>query len=377
MTIKNALLVDDSKVARFALSKLLENRDMEVNMAGSAEEALDYLSTNNRPDVIFMDHLMPGMNGVEATKAIKGNPETAGIPIIMCTSKKSQSFTEEARTFGVYNILTKPPQVDGLSSVLEQLSIDVSGGTLPEPPELEFAAEAEDEEPLDIPSDASLELSPKAGAEAEAKAKTEEQEEQNVSDRAQPQVVPLTSDLIEQISRSAVKTHINNRLHELLSSLFDEQFDHLKRVLDETSKKQETAIDERLNALTDMIDTRTANLRDDVAAEVNLNLVQELSHVRKELSRNNGFTAENMAELKDHITSVQTIDTEFWQTLQSEAIQQAHEISRETAEDIAQRTIDLFISQQRSATSRIYTIGLAVSLGVFTIGIAFISGLFG
>lgn len=366
MTIKNALLVDDSKVARFALSKLLESRDMEVNMAGSAEEALDYLSANNRPDVIFMDHLMPGMNGVEATKAIKGNPETAGIPIIMCTSKKSQSFTEEARNFGVYNILTKPPQVDGLSSVLEQLNIDVSGGTLPEPPELDFADEVEDEDPLDIPEDASLELSPKSEA-----------EDQGTNQDAQPQVVPLTSDLIEQIARSAVKTHINNRLHELLSSLFDEQFDHLKRVLDETSRKQEAAVEERLNAVTEMIDQRTANLRDDVAAEVNLNLVQELSHVRKELAKNNGFTAENMAELKDHITSVQTIDTEFWQTLQSEAIQQAHEISRETAEDIAQRTIDLFISQQRSATSRIYTVGLAASLGIFAVGIAFISGLFG
>jgi CheY-like chemotaxis protein len=366
MTIKNALLVDDSKVARFALSKLLESRDMEVNMAGSAEEALDYLNANNRPDVIFMDHLMPGMNGVEATKAIKGNPDTAGIPIIMCTSKKSQSFTEEARNFGVYNILTKPPQVDGLSSVLEQLNMDVTGGTLPEPPEMDFADEAYDEEPLDIPADASLELSPKS-----------EQDSVGPGQASQPQVVPLTSDLIEQIARSAVKTHINNRLHELLSSLFDEQFDHLKRVLDETSRKQEAVVEERLNAITEMVDERTANLRDDVAAEVNLNLVQELSHVRKELAKNNGFTAENMAELKDHITSVQTIDTEFWQTLQSEAIQQAHEISRETAEDIAQRTIDLFISQQRAATSRIYTIGLAASLGIFTVGIAFVSGLFG
>ena len=44
---------------------------MEVNMAGSAEEALDFLKSHDRPDVIFMDHLMPGMNGVEATKAIK------------------------------------------------------------------------------------------------------------------------------------------------------------------------------------------------------------------------------------------------------------------------------------------------------------------
>ena len=83
-----------------------------------------------------------------------------------------------------------------------------------------------------------------------------------------------------------------------------------------------------------------------------------------------------MSELKDHITSVQTIDTEFWQTLQSEAIQQAHDISRETAEDIAQGTIDLYVRQQRAAASRTYTIGLAVSLSIFAVGIAWLSGLF-
>ena len=190
-------------------------------------------------------------------------------------------------------------------------------------------------------------------------------------------MVPLTSDLIEQISRSAVKTHINNRLHELLSDLFDEQYDHLKRALDDSRSKQEAELEERLNALSAMVDDRTRNLRDDVAAEVNINLGRELSALKKELSKTAGFTPDHMAELKDHITNVQTIDTEFWQTLQSEAIQQAHEISRETAEDIAQRTIDLYVSQQRSANSRMYTLGLAVSLGIFSVGIAWLSGLFG
>ena len=347
MPIKNALLVDDSKVARFALSKLLESRDMEVNMASSAEEALDFLKNNGRPDVIFMDHLMPGMNGVEATKAIKGNPDTAGIPIIMCTSKKSSDFTDEARNFGIYSILTKPPQTERLELALQELANDVEHGTLPEPP-----AEME-----------SAEVEPKS--------------EINLNGHAGADVVPLTSDLIEQISRSAVKTHINNRLHELLSDLFDEQYDHLKRALDDSRSKQEAELEERLNALSAMVDERTRNLRDDVAAEVNINLGRELSALKKELSKTAGFTPDHMAELKDHITNVQTIDTEFWQTLQSEAIQQAHEISRETAEDIAQRTIDLYVSQQRSANSRMYTLGLAVSLGIFSVGIAWLSGLFG
>ncbi|KAA1174861.1 response regulator [Marinobacter salinexigens] len=361
MAIKNALLVDDSKVARFALSKLLESRDMEVNMAGSAEEALDFLNSQSRPDVIFMDHLMPGMNGVEATKAIKGNPDTASIPIIMCTSKKSSSFMDEAKNFGVYNILTKPPHTEGLSLVLDQLDRDVTEGTLPEAPPADLAIDEEDR--LDVAPNASVAMSPKTDKEPDY--------------TPQSSSVPLTSELIEQIARSAVKTHINNRLHELLSSLFDEQFDHLKRALDESRHKQEGVIQEKLDAMEAMIEERTRHLRDDVAAEVNLNLVQELAGLKKELKQNTGFTGEHMAELKDHITSVQTIDTEFWQTLQSEAIQQAHEISRETAEDIAQRTIDLFVAQQQTAASKIYTVGLAISLGIFSVGIAWLSGLLG
>ncbi|WP_100639542.1 response regulator [Marinobacter salexigens] len=344
MTIKNALLVDDSKVARFALSKLLESREMNVKMAGSAEEALDFLDSNEHPDVIFMDHLMPGMNGVEATKAIKSNPETASIPIIMCTSQKSSSFTKEARNFGVYNILTKPTHPDGLGLVLDQLASDVKDGTLPAPP----LSEPE----MDSPEPAT-------------------------NGNKAASTVPLTSDLIEQISRSSAQSQVNNRLHELLSSLFDEQFDQLNRALNDSREKQDNLIEERLNAMSEMVEERTQHLRDDVAAEVNLSLGRELADLKKELSRNSGFTGNHMAELKDHITSVQTIDTEFWQTLQSEAIQQAHEISRETAEDIAQRTIDLFVAQQRSASSRIYTVGLAVSLGVFSLGIAWLAGLFG
>ncbi|MGF2735208.1 response regulator [Marinobacter sp. DUT-1] len=366
MSIKNALLVDDSKVARFALSKLLEGRDMQVNMAGSAEEALDFLNSHERPDVIFMDHLMPGMNGVEATRAIKGNPDTADIPIIMCTSRKSPSFTEEAKNFGVYNILTKPPQTEGLGEVLDQLASDVSSGNLPEPTFTEIPQEA-DHEALSVPEDASVQLAPKS----------EPEPEPQTNGHASPNVVPLTSELIEQIARSAVKTHINNRLHELLSDLFDEQFDHLRRALDETRSKQEAAIEERLGELSELIEQRTRHLRDDVAAEVNLNLARELADLKRDLKRQSGFTSAHMDELKDHITSVQTIDTEFWQTLQSEAIQQAHEISRETSEDIAQRTIDLFVAQQRAASSRVYTLGLAVSLSIFSVGIAWLSGLFG
>src|SRR5713226_7605329 len=72
---KRALVVDDSKSARVILSRMLEKYDIEVDMAESAEQAIEYLKSN-RPDAIFMDHLMPGMDGLQAVQAIKGNPQT-------------------------------------------------------------------------------------------------------------------------------------------------------------------------------------------------------------------------------------------------------------------------------------------------------------
>ena len=63
MAQKKRLVVDDSKSARIILSRMLENNDIQVDMAESAEQAIEYLN-HNRPDAIFMDHLMPSMPGI-------------------------------------------------------------------------------------------------------------------------------------------------------------------------------------------------------------------------------------------------------------------------------------------------------------------------
>lgn len=195
------------------------------------------------------------------------------------------------------------------------------------------------------------------------------------SDATQADLVPLTSDLLEQIARSAVKTNINNRLHELLSSLFDEQYDHLKRILDDAERKREQDVGQELKNFSATLESRLTSLKDEIAADVSLNLSGQIAELRQEMAAGGqSFTREHLDELKDHITSVQTIDTEFWQTLQSEAVQQAHDISRETAEDIAQSTIELYLRKQRAATSRAYTIGLALSLGAFSLGLVWIAG---
>jgi CheY-like chemotaxis protein len=91
MSSKRALVVDDSKSARAFLSRILERHEITVDAAESAEAAIDYL-TRNRPDVIFMDHMMPGMDGFQAVQSIKNNPRTSAIPILMYTSQEGDLY---------------------------------------------------------------------------------------------------------------------------------------------------------------------------------------------------------------------------------------------------------------------------------------------
>jgi CheY-like chemotaxis protein len=122
MARKSALVVDDSKSARVILSRMLEKYDIEVDMAESAEQAIEYLKSN-RPDAIFMDHLMPGMDGLQAVQAIKGNPQTAMIPIMMYTSQEGELYVGQARALGAMGVLPKQVRPVDVSKVLYELHL--------------------------------------------------------------------------------------------------------------------------------------------------------------------------------------------------------------------------------------------------------------
>jgi len=119
---KTALIVDDSRTARVVLQKMLETHDLLVDTAGSAESALAYLG-ENRPDIIFMDHEMPGMDGFEAVTAIKKNPATATIPIMMYTAQEGELYVGQARALGAVGVLPKEVEPVELSKVLESLRV--------------------------------------------------------------------------------------------------------------------------------------------------------------------------------------------------------------------------------------------------------------
>ncbi|HVF15608.1 MAG TPA: response regulator [Steroidobacteraceae bacterium] len=122
MSAKRALIVDDSRSARVILSRMLEGYGLEIDAAESAEQALEYLKTM-KPDVIFMDHLMPGMDGFQAIQAIKSNSLTSMIPVMMYTSQEGELYVSQARALGAVGVLPKTVKQTELSRILYQLRL--------------------------------------------------------------------------------------------------------------------------------------------------------------------------------------------------------------------------------------------------------------
>lgn len=122
MALNRALVVDDSRSARVALKKLLQEHDLDVAMAESGEAALAWLK-DNRVDVIFMDHTMPGMDGLEAVAAIKANPDTATIPVMMYTTREGEVYVGQARALGAVGVMPKNVQPHELFDMLKSLGL--------------------------------------------------------------------------------------------------------------------------------------------------------------------------------------------------------------------------------------------------------------
>jgi len=123
MPTKRALIVDDSPTAQFKLIKTLKAYDLHIDTVASAEDALSYLSYK-KPDVLFMDQSMGGMDGLEAVRIIKSNPETATIPMVMYTAKSGKVFLGQARTVGAIDVLSKEVMTDSdIKRVMSVLKI--------------------------------------------------------------------------------------------------------------------------------------------------------------------------------------------------------------------------------------------------------------
>ena len=149
MSFKRALIVDDSRSARMALKVMLEKHGLIVHFAESGEQALEFLS-DQAVDVIFMDHSMPGMDGLQAVSAIKSNPRTAMIPVMMYTAKEGEVYVSQARALGAIGVLPKEVHPAALFEMLMKLGLVTDRRTRERAPQVEIVDPDEATEPAEI-----------------------------------------------------------------------------------------------------------------------------------------------------------------------------------------------------------------------------------
>lgn len=112
------LYVEDDGSLRYTLCKMLEFFGYEVDSAENGREGVDK-AKSWRPDVILLDIRMPVMDGIQALKALRADPQTAGIPVFMLsayTDAKTRQACEAANGF-----FTKPPNVQKIDTTIRKV----------------------------------------------------------------------------------------------------------------------------------------------------------------------------------------------------------------------------------------------------------------
>ncbi|WP_111496700.1 response regulator [Marinobacter bohaiensis] len=120
MSRGQALIIDDSSTARIILARLLEKADLDTQGAASAEEGFRILQ-DDVFDLIFLDHLLPGLNGFEALARLKADPETADIPVFMYTSQNAEKYVEEAKARGAAGVISKQVDRKALMGMIDSI----------------------------------------------------------------------------------------------------------------------------------------------------------------------------------------------------------------------------------------------------------------
>jgi two-component system cell cycle response regulator DivK len=120
------LLVEDNEMNRDMLSRRLERRGYEIVVAVDGQSGVE-MAGAHLPDLILMDMSLPVLDGWEATRRLKADPATGGIPIIALTAHAMSSDREQALEAGCDDYDTKPIEMVRLLEKIEALLSGAAG----------------------------------------------------------------------------------------------------------------------------------------------------------------------------------------------------------------------------------------------------------
>lgn len=105
--MNQALVVDDQPADRQRMINILTDAGWQVTSAGDGVEAVE-MARRERPNIIFMDIVMPGMDGYQACRRLADDPVTRTIPVIFVSTKNQRADQVWARMQGGKDLIGKP-----------------------------------------------------------------------------------------------------------------------------------------------------------------------------------------------------------------------------------------------------------------------------
>ena len=118
-----AMVIDDSRAMRMVLRRIVEGLGYDVVEAGNGQEALDLVAGGEVPDIALIDWNMPVMNGLEFVSAMRADPDTRKVTLMMVTTESERTQIVRALAAGAHEYMIKPFTEDALVSKLELLGL--------------------------------------------------------------------------------------------------------------------------------------------------------------------------------------------------------------------------------------------------------------
>ena len=116
------LLIEDSPTDTAVLTQLLERNGHEVLASASAEDGIA-VCKREKPDLVLMDIILPGMNGFQATRALSRDADTKAIPVLIVSTKGMDTDKAWGLRQGAKDYIVKPPREDELIARINALLV--------------------------------------------------------------------------------------------------------------------------------------------------------------------------------------------------------------------------------------------------------------
>ncbi|MCZ8157434.1 MAG: response regulator [Leptospira sp.] len=119
MSTETILIIDDTPDNLTHISTLLKEK-FKVKVATNGAKGLTIAATDPKPNLILLDIMMPEMDGFEVCQKLKGDPNTASIPVVFLSGKSESSDIEKGLSLGAQGFISKPVEPEKLFEIISK-----------------------------------------------------------------------------------------------------------------------------------------------------------------------------------------------------------------------------------------------------------------